>query len=136
MAAAAPTWQTTWTSPMDFLLGTADDATARDIAQVAVAGTSIEVQLSNQWGDTPLTFGAVTVGQVATGATIVPGTIVPVTFAGGATTVTIPAHGRVTSLPVTMTVTAGESLAVNIWVPPGSSEPVSVHYCCQGRIDS
>ncbi len=136
MVAAAPTWQTTWTSPMDLLLGTADDATARDIAQVAVSGTSIEVQLSNQWGDVPLTFGAVTVGQVATGATIVPGTIVPVTFAGGATTVTIPAHGRVTSLPVTMTVTAGESLAVNIWVPPGSSEPVSVHYCCQGRIDS
>jgi len=121
---------------MDLLLGTADDATARDIAQVSVAGTSIEVQLSNQWGNTPLTIGAVTVGQVATGPTIVPGTIVPVTFAGGTTTVTIPAHGRVTSLPVAITVTAGESLAVNIWVPPGSNQPVSVHYCCQGRIDS
>lgn len=131
-----PTWQTTWTSPMDLLLGTADDATARDIAQVAVAGTSIELQLSNQWGNTPLTFGAVTVGQAASGPTVVPGTIVPVTFAGGATTVTIPAHGRVTSLPVAMTVTAGESLAVSIWVPPGSYQPVSVHYCCQGRTDS
>jgi len=120
---------------MDFTLPSvvAHNLTVRDIAEVAVAGTSIKLQLSNTWSGTPTTFGSVTVGAQQTGAGIVPGSIVPVTF-GGSRSVTIPAGGRATSDPVTMTVQAGEQLAVSLSVV--GSATVSVHYCCDGRVDS
>jgi lysophospholipase L1-like esterase len=120
---------------MDFTLPSvvASNLTVRDIAQVAVAGTSVQLQLSNTWSNAPTTFGSVTVGVAQSGATIVPGSIVPVTF-GGSRSVTIPASGTVTSDPVAMTVQAGQSLAVSLSVE--GSATVSVHYCCKGHIDS
>ena len=120
---------------MDFALPgvVAYNLTVRDIAQVAVAGTSIELRLSNTWSDSPTTFGSVTVGAQQSGAAIVPGSIVPVTF-GGSRSVAIPAGGRVTSDPVPMTVQAGEPLAVSLSVLGPAT--VSVHYCCDGRVDS
>ena len=130
---APPAWQTAWTSAMDLGYGSTYNSTVRDIAQVAVAGTSVQFQLSNTWSGTPTTFGSVTVGVDQSGAAIVPGSIVSVTF-GGSHSVTIPAGGQVTSDPVTMTVAAGESLAVSLLVL-GSAD-VSVHYCCEGRVDS
>jgi len=131
---APPAWQTAWASPMDLTYGATYITTARDIAPVAVAGTSIELQISNARSSTPTTFGAVTVGAQQSGATIVPGSIVPVTFNSGSRSVTIPANGSVTSDPVAMTVQAGESLAVSLSVE--GSATVSVHFCCKGRIDS
>src|ERR1035441_6221902 len=131
---APPAWQTAWTSPMDLTYGAAYNATARDIAAVAVAGTSIELQISNAWSSTPTTFGAVTVGAQQGGAAIVPGSIVPVTFNSGSRLVTIPANGSVTSDPVAITVQAGESLAVSLSIE--GSATVSVHFCCKGHIDS
>ena len=131
---APPPWQTAWTSPMDLTYGAAYDATARDIAAVTVAGTSLELQISNAWSSTPTTFGAVSVGAQQSGAAVVPGSIAPVTFNGGNKSVTIPANGRVTSDPVPMTVQAGEALAVSLSVTGSAS--VSVHFCCKGHIDS
>lgn len=130
---APPAWQTAWTSPMDLAYGTAVNATVRDIAQIPVSASAIEIRLSNAWSTTATTFGAVTVGAAQSGAGIVPGSIVPVTFAG-AGSVTVPANGTVTSDPVAITVQAGESLAVSASVP--GSATVSVHYCCAGQIDS
>ncbi len=133
-----PAWQTAWTSPIDYFIpganGLAVNATARDIAQVAVAGTAVELTLSNLWSGTPTTFGSVTVGVGQGGAAIVPGSIVPVTFNGGSRSVTIAAQGTATSDPVAMTVQAGETLSVSMSVIGSST--VSVHYCCAGRIDS
>ena len=100
---APPAWQTAWTSPMDLTYGATYNATARDIAAVAVAGTSIELQISNAWSSTPTTFGVVTVGAKQGGAAVVPGSIVSVTFNSGSRSVTIPANGSVTSDPVAMT---------------------------------
>ena len=132
-APAPPTWQTAWTEPMDLPYSTAVDATVRDIAQIPVSGTAIEIRLSNAWSSTPTTFGAVTVGAAQNGAAIVPGSIVPVTF-GGARAVTVPANGSVTSDPVAVTVQAGEPLAITVSVL--GSATVSVHYCCAGQVDS
>jgi len=133
-APAAAPWQTAWTSPMDFYGGTADQATARDIAPVAIGGTTIKLRLSNGWSGTPTTFGTVTVGLQQSGASIVPGSAVPVTFDGGKGSVTVPAMQDVTSDPVPLAVHAGESLAVSLWVPDPTT--VSVHYCCDGHPDS
>ena len=135
---AAPAILTAWTSPMDLLLQpfpkvAADNATVRDLATVAVGGRSVSLRLSNQWGPVPLTFGAVTVGERAgtSGAAAVPGTMVPVTFDGSGS-VTIPAGQDVTSDPAPLAVHAGETLVVSMWAP--GVAPVSVHYCCRGRI--
>jgi lysophospholipase L1-like esterase len=130
---AVPAWQTAWTSPTDFDAGVADNATARDIAQVAIGGTSIELTLSNLWSNTATTFGSVTVGIQQSGVAVVPGSIVPVTF-GNSRSVTIAANASVTSDPVDMAVYAGESLSVSLAeIGPAT---VSVHFCCAGRIDS
>ncbi len=131
---------TAWTSPMDLLLQpfprvSADNTTVREIATVAVGGTSVRLRLSNGWGPVPLTVGAVSVAERdgTTGAGAVPGTLVPVTF-GGSRSVTVPAGQDVTSDSAALTVTAGETLVVSIWVP--GVAPVSVHDCCQGRVVS
>jgi lysophospholipase L1-like esterase len=129
----APAWQTTWTSPTDLAVGITTNSTTRDIATVAVGGSSLEFTFSNLWSATPTTFNAVTVGVQQSGATVTPGTFVPVTF-NNSPSVTIPARSQVTSDPVAMTVHAGESLAISISV--SGSATVSVHYCCYGHVDS
>jgi len=133
-AAPPAVWQTAWTSPMDFYGGTAEQATARDVATVAIGGTAIKLRLSNGWSGTPTTFGAVTVGVQQSGASIVPGSAVPVTFDNGDNSVTVPAMQDVTSDSIPLTVHAGESLAVSLWVAGPAT--VSVHYCCDGHVDS
>ena len=132
--ATPPVWQTVWTSAMDFYEGTAVNATARDIAPIAVGGTSVEVRLSNAWSGSSTTFGALTVGVQQSGASVVPGSTVPITFNGGSREITIPAGQYVTSDPISFAVHTGESLAVSMWVQ--GTATVSVHYCCSGRIDS
>ena len=129
---------TAWTSPMDLLLQpfprvSADNTTVREIATVAVGGTSVRLRLSNEWGPVPLTIGAVSVAERegVSGAGAVPGTLVPVSF-GGSRSVTVPAGQEVTSDSAALTVTAGETLVVSIWAP--GVAPVSVHDCCQGRV--
>jgi lysophospholipase L1-like esterase len=119
---------------MDFDLGLAYNATARDIAQVAVGGTSIELALSNLWSNRTITFGSVTVGIQESGVNVVPGSIVPVTFGRRSRSVTVPARASVTSDPVAMAVHAGERLSVSLWEKGPAT--VSVHFCCEGRIDS
>jgi lysophospholipase L1-like esterase len=131
-----PQWQAAWTSPMDLLYpypaDAAFNATVRDIATVAIAGTSLELRLSNTFGTLPVTFGAVTVAaQAPSGGAAVTGPIVPVTF-GGHPTVTVQAGQEVTSDPVALAVHAGEAIAVSLWVP-GATE-VDVHDCCAGKI--
>lgn len=131
--ASSAAWQTTWTSPIDYAGGVTFNSTTRDIATVAVGGSSLEFTFSNLWSATPTTFSAVTVGVQQSGVTVTPGTIIPVTF-NASRSVKIPAYAQVTSDPVAMTVHAGESLAISIAV--SGSATVSVHYCCTGHVDS
>ena len=126
-------WQTTWTSPTDDAAGLTYNSTIRDIATVAVAGNAVQLTFSNLWSSTATTFADVTVGVQQIGANVVPGSLIPVTFRGSRF-VTIGPHARVTSDPVVMRVTAGESLAVSIAVSGPAT--VSAHYCCYGHDDS
>ena len=133
-AAGTPVWQTTWTSPTDLAVGYTYNSTTRDIATVAAAGDALTFTFSNLWSSTPTTFAAVTVGVQQSGANVVAGTLRAVTFDHGSRSITIGPHARVTSDAVVMRVHAGETLAVSVAVT-GYAE-VSVHYCCNGRIDS
>ena len=138
--ASGAQWQTAWTSPMDYFYSNeahqpipASNATYRDIAQLAVGGQSIKIQLSNTWSTTPTTFAAVTIGVQQSGAAVVAGSLVRVTFQGRSS-ITIAAGQRVMSDPVAISVRAGESLSISLWV--ASSATVSLHNCCVGHIDS
>ena len=126
-------WQTTWTSPTDLAAGLTNNSTVRDIATAAVAGNEVQLTFSNLWSSTATTFADVTIGVQQDGANVVPGSLIPVTFSGSRL-VTIGPHAQVTSDPVAMRVTAGESLAVTIAVSGPAT--VSVHYCCYGHVDS
>ena len=133
-ATSPPVWQTTWTSPTDLAVGYTYNSTTRDIATVAVSGDALTFTFSNLWSSTPTTFAAVTVGVQQSGPDVVAGTLRAVTFDHGSHSITIGPHARVTSDAVAMRVHAGETLAVSVAVT-GYAE-VSVHYCCNGRIDS
>ncbi len=133
-ATAVPVWQTTWTSPTDLGVGYTYNSTTRDIATVAAAGDALTFTFSNLWSATPTTFASVTVGVQQSGPDVVAGTLRSVTFDHGSPRVTIGPHARVTSDAVVMRVHAGETLAVSVAVS-GYAE-VSVHYCCNDRIDS
>ena len=127
-AAAAPagSWVVAWTSAMAWHPGApADNATVRQIVPLSVGGTAVRVQLSNQFGSTPMTVGAATVAVDLTGPAVVPGTLQPLSFSGQPSVV-IPAGGTITSDPVAFGVRAGEQLAVSVWVP-GQTQ-VTAHY--------
>lgn len=130
----SPPWQTAWTSPTDLNYGNTYNSTTRDIATVAVAGSSLRLTFSNLWSSTPTTFSAVTVGAQRSGPDVIPGTFVPVTFNHGSRSVTIAPYARVVSDPVPFAVHAGESIAVSMAVVGAAT--VSAHTCCSGPIDS
>lgn len=128
-------WLTSWSSAMDWLepSGLAVNATVRDVAQLSVGGTAIRIRLSNTWGTFPLNIGEVTVGEAGAGATLVPGTVRQVTFEGAGPVVIAPGT-YVTSDPIPFVVHAGEHLSVSVWVPV--SAQATLHYCCQGDVDT
>lgn len=102
-----------------------NDQTVRNIIYTSVGGDEFRVQVSNTFGATPLTVGAVSVGVVLDGAQLVPGTSHPVTFSGQAS-VTIPAGAEVLSDPVAMRVLPLEELAVSLYLPTATG-PATNH---------
>lgn len=127
-AAAVPasSWVVSWASAMAWRVpGVADNATVRQLVPLSVGGTSVRVQLSNQFGTTPMTVGAATLAVDLKGPAVVAGTVRALSF-GGRPSVVIPPGGTVTSDPVAFGVRAGEQLAVSVWVP-GQSQ-VTAHY--------
>ena len=127
-AAADPagSWVVAWASAMAWRpSGPAYNATVRQIVPLSVDGTSVRVQLSNQFGTIPLTVGAATVAVDMKGPTLVPGTVQPLSFAGSPSVV-IPPGGTATSDPLAFGVHAGERLAVSVWAP-GQAD-VTAHY--------
>jgi lysophospholipase L1-like esterase len=90
--------------------------TVRQIARISAGGLYVRIQLSNEFGDQPLTIGTAHVALSAGGAAIQPGSDHPVTF-GGRPSVTIPPGARVLSDPVSLKVEPLATLAVSVYVP-------------------
>ncbi|MGA5821989.1 SGNH/GDSL hydrolase family protein [Kitasatospora sp. NPDC094028] len=87
------------------------------IAHTSVAGSRPRVRLSNLYGSSPLTVGAVDLArQGGVAGTAVPGSHRTVTF-HGATGVTIPAGREVLSDPVPTGVCADQDLLVSVYLP-------------------
>ena len=119
-------WVVSWASAMAWRAsGPAYNATVRQVVPLSVDGTSVRVQLSNQFGTIPLTVGAATVAVDLKGPALVPGSLHPLSFSGSPS-VTVPPGGTATSDPVAFGVRAGEQLAVSVWAP-GEAD-VTAHY--------
>ncbi len=121
-----PRWITAWaTSQHGLGQDGVTDATVRLIARVTVGGESVRVRLDNTYGTEPLQIGSVYLGQRQRGPALLSGSNMPVRFAG-ATSVTIPVGGSVSSDPVRMTVLPRQDLAVSLHVPGVNVRP-SLH---------
>ncbi|MFG2848433.1 RICIN domain-containing protein [Kitasatospora sp. NPDC048296] len=91
--------------------------TIRMIAHTSVSGSLPRVRLSNLYGGSPLTVGAVDLAQQSsTAGTAVAGTHRTVTFKGSSS-VTIPVGQDVFSDPVPMGVGADQDLLVSVYLP-------------------
>ncbi len=123
-AATAPTWRVVWGSPMAWGYGVVDNATVRNLAVVATAGSEIRFRVSNVFGNQPLQIGAATVAPSAGGSAIDPTALHHATFSGSPQ-VTIPVGGLVYSDPVPLAVTAGEAVDISLWI--SGTDLVSVH---------
>ncbi|MEV4813174.1 SGNH/GDSL hydrolase family protein [Micromonospora avicenniae] len=122
MAAVAEP-RTTGTSATGFT-----DTTLRQVAHLSIGGDSIRVRISNVYGTTPLTVGAVTVAPRAggSGTPQVDGrSLRPITF-DGERSVTIPAGVEWWSDPLGIKVAADSDLVVSTYLP-GPTGPTTWH---------
>jgi hypothetical protein len=134
------TWTAAWASPSEALLwtptgtgwgGSTSGQTIRTVMTVASGGPEVRLRLSDDLGwylgaAGPLKIGAVSVAQGNAGALI--GTIYPATF-NGSGSVNIPEGGDAYSDPIPITVTAGEKLAVSIYLTDTYSTLVENTLC-------
>ncbi len=104
----------TWGASADRVSGTLVDQTVRDIVHTSIGGSNLRIEVSNAFGDSPVTFGRAFVGVRSAGAAIKPGTNRQITFSGGNASVTIPAGAEVLSDPLPGAVAARQDLAVSL----------------------
>ncbi len=117
LAGPAPAGQplVTWAASTDGTSTTLNNQTVRNIVTTSVAGRGLQVQLSNVFGGSPVTFRTASVGRAGPGASLVPGTVRPLRF-GGSPSVTVPAGTSVLSDPIGVVVQARQTLAVSVYV--------------------
>jgi lysophospholipase L1-like esterase len=123
VAAGPPdTWTGTWSTAVT---GAAvppvpatvfDNQTLRQIVHTSVAGRSLRVRLSNEYGTEPLAVGEARVALRLTAGQTVPGTDRRLTF-GGRSAVIIPPGAPALSDPVALDTPAMSDLAVSLYLP-------------------
>ena len=106
--------------------GEAVDTTVRQVATVAAGGTALRVRLSNLFGNRPLILGSATVAPAGPSGSLA-GPPEALLF-GGQPGVTVPIGQEAYSDPLTMPVTAGQALAVSVFVR--GPDLMTVHPCC------
>jgi lysophospholipase L1-like esterase len=127
-ASAAPTWVDAWaaaphSSAAETAVPTFADRTIRMIVRSHAGGSSVRLRLSNTFGDRAVRFGRASVGIRTSGAAVT--SLRFVTF-GGQPSATVNAGAEVSSDPVALTVTAGQDLAVSVYLPAATG-PATWH---------
>jgi lysophospholipase L1-like esterase len=127
--ARAQTWVSTWgcRGPLSTTITTSStftesplpnlsDRTLRVMAHATVGGTKVRVRLSQRFSTFALTVDAASIAIRSGNQSAIAGTATTLRFGGNAS-VTVPAGGDVWSDAVTLTVTAGQDLAISLHVP-------------------
>ncbi|MET7454634.1 SGNH/GDSL hydrolase family protein [Streptomyces sp. NPDC005574] len=115
----------TWSASADRLGDGVADRGYRMIVRTSVGGSDLRIQLSNVFGDRPVTFDSVYAGLRQDGAALVPGSNRRLTFHGGRS-VTVPAGTTVLSDPLTGRLAAAADLVVSIHSPDAAG-PATGH---------
>jgi lysophospholipase L1-like esterase len=136
-ARAGEAWIDTWSaSPQPITAGVfeagpdvprrLEGQTIRQVARVSLGGARLRVEISNEFGDRPLTIGAAAVGLAAPdGGGIVPGSSRPLSF-GGQRVLTIPPGAPAWSDPVALAVPDLGRVAVSLYLP-GPTPVTTIH---------
>lgn len=124
-------WVGTWaTAPMGQQVNPGQpapgDSTYRDIVHISLGGSSVRVQLTNEFGSQPLTIAEAHIALSAGHGAIQPGSDHALSF-DGRPSVTIPAGALVVSDPVPMRVAALSNLAVSVYLPAQRVRETSCH---------
>ncbi len=98
--------------------------TLRQVVNLSVGGDTLRVRLTNADGSAPLNVGAARIALQDVDASVVPGSDRGLTF-NGSTTVVIATGAAVWSDPVQLQVTGLARLAVSLYVPEASNDPLS-----------
>jgi len=98
------------------------NVTVRQIARLSAPAGQLRIRLSNEFGLTPMTLGAVHIAQVAEGGGTVPGSDHVVTFSGQGA-VRIPAGAPLLSDPIQWRLPSLTRLAVSIFLPEETIPP-------------
>lgn len=112
-ASPQPVWEPDFFAPVAIPRALFDQ-TIRQVARVSLGGDALRIEISNEFGDQPMTVGTATIGRA--GADGAAEGIVPVTF-GGQPSVTIPPGALVWSDPVDLAVAPLDSVAVSLYLP-------------------
>lgn len=96
------------------------DQTVRQIVRVSLGGQRLRIELSNAYGNQPVTLGKATVAVVTAGGETVPGSLRRVTF-GGRDGASIPPGASSFSDPVALPLPALAHLAVSVYVPDATA---------------
>jgi len=135
-AHAAPTpWVGSWaTSPFDgdpwHTVPTLVDSTLREVMHTSLAGKSLRVVLTNEFGTEPLRVDAATVATSTGAAGVDPASLHPLAF-GGQPSIVIPPGAEAVSDPVDFATPAFADLAVSLYLPLQQVSNVSVHSSAQ-----
>jgi lysophospholipase L1-like esterase len=103
------------------------NSTYRNIVHISLGGDALRVQLTNEFGTTPLNVGAAHLALSAGEGKTQPGTDHALTF-NGRPTVMIPAGGLVLSDPISMQAAAMADLVISVYLP---EQPVASPTCHQ-----
>ena len=114
-AVARPQPQPTDESPRGL-----NDQTLRQVVHTSIGGDHVRVVLSNVFGTAPLEIGAAHIALRASEAGIVPTLGAPLTFSGNRG-IRIPAGAVVVTDPVSLLVPPLVDLAIDLYLPGGSS---------------
>lgn len=121
-------WVATWAAaPATAVDNQCSDCTIRNVVHLAEGGDTVRATFSNVFGTAPLLIGSATVAVAATSTTaqVAPDTLHTLRF-GGASYVSVPVGGQVTSDPVRMTVPGEHDLLVTTFTP-GYRTPMTYH---------
>jgi lysophospholipase L1-like esterase len=133
--ATPASWVGTWAaSPFDgdpwHTIPTLVESTLREIVHTSIAGKSVRVRFTNEFGTEPLRIDAATIALSAGTSSVDPASLHPLAF-GGSPSIVIPPGAQALTDPVAMATPASANLAISLYLPLQQVSNVSVHSSAQ-----
>lgn len=102
-----------------------DGQTLRQVVRVTEGGDRARIRLSNAYGTSPLKIAGATIARTKKGASVEKGSVRHLTF-GGKRSVTVPAHGQLSSDAAGLELDPFESVTVTLHLA-GTTGPATFH---------